>query len=101
MDALRTLEEHTTQLEAAASINPNRLMIKCNQVPTRGNDNSAYFDLRSIQNIILEPETTTLVQTGLKLEVPPGYNLQLFSRPKLAKEGYTVAAGNHRGEKSL
>ena len=41
---------------------------------------------------------TTLVQTGLELEVPPGHNLLLFSRQKLAKEG-TVAAGNHRGEK--
>ena len=79
MDALRTLEEHTTQLEAAASINPNRLVIKCNQVPTRGNDNSVYFDLCSAQNIIFEPETTTLVQTRFKLEVPPGYNLLLFS----------------------
>ena len=62
MDALKTLEEHTTKLEVAASLNPNRLVIKCNQVPTKGNDNSAYFDLRSAQIIILEPETTTLIQ---------------------------------------
>ena len=40
-----------------------------------------------------------MVQTGLKLEVPPGHNLLLFSHPKLAKEGYTVATGDHRGEK--
>ena len=33
------------------------------------------------------------------MEVPPGHNLLLFSRQKLAKEGYTVAAGDHRGEK--
>ena len=74
-------------------------MIKCNQVPTRGHDNSVYFDIQSAQNIILEPETTTSVQTGLRLELPPGYNLLLFSWQKLAKEGYTVAVGNHRGEK--
>ena len=74
-------------------------MIKCNQVPTRGNNNSAFFDLRSAQNIVLEPEMTTSVQTGLKLEVPPGYNLLLFSWQKLAKEGYMVAASSHRGEK--
>ena len=85
MDALRTLEEHTTQLQAAASINPNRLVVKCNQVPTKGNDNSAYFNLSSAQNIILESETTTLVQTGLKLEESHGYNLLLFSGQKLAK----------------
>ena len=65
MDTLRTLEEHTTQLEAAAILNPNRLVIKCNQVPTRGNDNTAYFNLHSVQNITLEPEMTPLVQTGL------------------------------------
>ena len=100
MDLLRTLEEHTAKLEATANLNPNRLVIKCNQVPTRGKDNSgkAYFDLRSSQHIILEPETTTVVQTGLKLKIPPGYNLLLFSRQKLAKEGYTVAAGDSRGE---
>ena len=42
---------------------------------------------------------TTIVQTGLKLEVPKGYNLLLFSQQKLAREGYTVEAGNYRGEK--
>ena len=98
MDTLRTLEEHTSKLEAAINLNPDKLVIKCNQTPTK-DSNSAYFDLRSVQNITLEPETTTLVLTGLKLEVPPGHKLLLFSRPKLAKEGYTVAAGDHSGEK--
>ena len=98
MDTLRTLEEHTSKLEAAINLNPDKLVIKCNQTPTKDN-NSAYFDLVSAQNITLKPETTTLVLTGLKLEVPPGHKLLLFSRPKLAKEGYTVAAGDHRGEK--
>ena len=96
MATLKTLEEHTSKLEAASNL--NKLVIKRNQTPTKDN-NSAYFDLRSAQNITLEPETTTLVLTGLKLEVPPGHKLLLFSRPKLAKEGYTVAAGDHRGEK--
>ena len=99
MEELKTLEEHTTKLEAVANLHPNRLVIKCNQVPTKGHDNSVYFDIRSAQNLTLEPETTTAVQTGLRLELPPGYNLLLFSRPKLAKEGYTVASGDHRGEK--
>ena len=98
MDTLRTLEEHTSKLEAAINLNPDKLVIKCSQTPTK-DSNSAYFDLRSAQNITLEPETTTLVLTGLKLEVPPGHNLLLLSRPKLAKEGYTVTAGDHRGEK--
>ena len=98
MDTLRTLEEHTSKLEAAINLNPDKLVIKCNQTPTK-DSNSAYFDLRSAQSINLEPETTTLVLTGLRLDVPPGHKLLLFSRPKLAKEGYTVAAEDHRGEK--
>ena len=98
MDSLRTLEEHTSKLEAAINLNPDKLVIKCNQTPTKDN-NSSYFDLRSAQNITLEPETTTLVLTGLTLEVPPGHNLLLFSNPKLAKGGYTVDAGDQRGEK--
>ena len=101
MEKLKTLEEHTTKFEAIANLHPNKLIIKCNQKPTKGEDNSVYFDIRSAQNLTLEPETTTAVQTGLRLELPPGYNLLLFSRPKLAKEGYTVASGDHRGEKIL
>ena len=99
MEELKTLEEHTTKFEAVANLHPNRLVIKCNQVPTKGHYNSVYFDIRSAHNLTLEPETTTAVQTGLRLELPPGYNLLLFSRQKLAKEGYTVASGDHRGEK--
>ena len=83
MEELKTLEENTTKLEVVASLHPNRLVIRCNQVPTREHNNSAYFDIRSAQNIVLEPETTTVVQTGLYLETPPSYNLLLFSGQKL------------------
>ena len=65
MEELKTLEENTTKLEAVASLQPNRLVIKCNQVPTREHDNSAYFNICSAQNIVLEPKMTTVVQTGL------------------------------------
>ena len=102
MDALRTLEEHTTQLQVVSSLNPNRLVIKCKgPVPTRGNDNTAYFDLHSTQNLTLEHETTTLGQRGLKLKVPKGYKLLLFSQQKLTQEGYTIEAGDQRGETIL
>ena len=91
MDALRTLEEHTTQLQVASSLNPNRLVIKCKgQVPTRGSENIACFDLHNTQSLTLEPEMPTSVHTGLKLEISNGYNVLQFSRLKLARDGYTV-----------
>ena len=77
MEELKTLEENTTKLEAVASLHPNRLVIKCNQVPTRGHDNSVYFDIQSAQNLTLEPETKTSVQSGLRLELPP--NITYYS----------------------
>ena len=103
MDALNALGEPTTRLQVVSTLDPTRLVIKCKgQVPTRGSEGAACFDLRSAQSITLEPETTTLINTGLRLEIPKGFGLLLLSRSKLAKDGYTVEGGvsysDFRGE---
>ena len=108
MDTLNVLEESevpTTRLQVASTLDPTRLVIKVKSlhgVPTRGSEGAACFDLRSAQSLTLEPETTTLIDTGLKLEIPTGYGLLLLSRSKLAKDGYTVEGGvidaDFRGE---
>ena len=108
MDTLNVLEESevpTTRLQVASTLDPTRLVIKVKSlhgVPTRGSEGAACFDLRSAQSLTLEPETTTLIDTGLKLEIPTGYGLLLLSRSKLARDGYTVEGGvidaDFRGE---
>jgi len=42
------------------------------------------MDLRSIAGAVLEPGVPQLVQTGLSIEVPPGYEAQLRPRSGLA-----------------
>ena len=94
IDVLNTLGEPTTRLQVVSTLDPTRLVIKCNgQVHTCGSEGAAYFDLRSAQSITLEPESTTLINTGLRLEIPTGFGLLLLSRSKLAKDGFTVEGG--------
>lgn len=51
----------------------------------------AGMDLRSVADILLEPNVAQLVPTGLSIEVPPGYEAQLRPRSGLAlKHGITL-----------
>ena len=80
-----------------------RLVVKVIEgTPPRGTENSAYWDICSVQDIELSPESTTILGTGLYLEIPEGYGLLLLSRSKLAQEGITVSGGviddNTRGQ---
>lgn len=52
----------------------------------------AGFDLRSNEDtIVLEPGERRLVDTGINLEIPPGYEVQIRPRSGLAvKHGITV-----------
>ena len=58
------------------------------QYETRG---SAGLDVRSAQNISIEPGKWELVKTGLYVEIPYGYEMQVRPRSGLAlKHGVTV-----------
>ena len=66
-----------------------------NEVPRHETPNSAGLDLRaSIPNgekIIIKPHNSALIQTGLKVEIPVGYEAQIRPRSGLAlKKGVTV-----------
>ena len=103
MDVLNVLGEPTTRLQVVSTLDPKRLVIKCKgQLPTWGSEGAACFDLCSARSITLEPETTILINTGLRLESPKGFGLLLLSRSKLARDSYTVEGGvidsDFRGE---
>lgn len=52
---------------------------------------SAGFDLRSVEDKIIGPGERGLIKTGLKMEIPVGYELQIRPRSGLAlKYGLTV-----------
>ncbi len=74
--------------------------------PTYGTEYSAGADLYSIEgDITIAPHTTTLVHTGLALEIPDGYCGLIFARSGLAtKRGLApankvgVIDADYRGE---
>ena len=62
--------------------------------PVYKTDGSAGCDIHSSENAIVQPGTTTLVPTGLFLEVPEGYECQVRARSGLALKGVTVFNGS-------
>jgi dUTP pyrophosphatase len=44
----------------------------------------AGMDIRSVESVILEPNVPHAVSTGLSLEIPPGYEVQVRPRSGLA-----------------
>ena len=49
-------------------------------VPKYAYDGDAGFDLVAVKDVIIEPGETKLVPTGLAVELPPGYELQIRPR---------------------
>lgn len=72
-------------------------------VPKYAYDGDAGFDLVAVEDVIIEPGETKLVPTGLAIELPPGYELQVRPRSgvtlktKLRVQLGTVDS-NYRGE---
>lgn len=56
------------------------------EVPTyaHGPLEDAGMDLKSVEDVLLQPGVPVLVPTGLSIEVPPGYEAQLRPRSGLA-----------------
>lgn len=62
-----------------------------NALPQYETGGSAGLDVRSAQNISIEPGKWELVKTGLYVEIPYGYEMQVRPRSGLAlKHGVTV-----------
>lgn len=61
------------------------------KVPTYGTQGSSGFDLYSTTELILEPGDRALIPTGVKIDIPEGYEIQIRPRSGLAiKHGVTV-----------
>ena len=60
-------------------------------LPTYAHPGDAGMDVRSVEEMILEPGGRKLVRTGLVMMLPPGYEAQVRPRSGLAlKNGVTV-----------
>lgn len=53
---------------------------KLAQIPQYQTKGASGFDLHSIEEIGINPNTTVLIPTGLAFEIPKGYELQIRPR---------------------
>ena len=53
-------------------------------IPTKASLGSIGYDLYSVDDLVIEPGKTALINTGLKIVVPKGYEVQIRSRSGLA-----------------
>ncbi|MBO5940947.1 MAG: dUTP diphosphatase [Kiritimatiellae bacterium] len=66
-------------------INPSAVL------PSYAHPGDAGMDLRSVDELVIQPGTRALVRTGLVMVLPPGYEAQVRPRSGLAlKNGITV-----------
>ena len=78
------------------------------RMPRRATDGAAGFDLRSTEKVRIEPGARALVSTGLYMEIPRGYHMEIRSRSGVARGfGLTVlnspgtVDSDYRGEISV
>ncbi len=62
--------------------------------PTRANPGDAGWDIRALEKVILPANSVGAVRTGLAVEIPEGYELQVRGKSGNAlKEGLSIAQG--------
>jgi deoxyuridine 5'-triphosphate nucleotidohydrolase len=60
-------------------------------IPTKGHNSDVGYDLTIIKKIKQLNDTTTLYDTGLKINVDYGYYVEIVPRSSLSKSGYMLA----------
>jgi dUTP pyrophosphatase len=60
---------------------------------SRGTSGSAGWDIKASESYVLKPDVVTAIDTGIRLEIPDGYEAQVRSRSGLAAEGVMIANG--------
>lgn len=58
--------------------------------PTRGTNGAAGWDVRSTEELILHSGVPAVVSTGLSVEIPQGYELQIRPRGGMGSRGITI-----------
>ena len=71
-------------------------------IPTRAHTNDAGMDLYALENVLLNPNQSELIKTGISLSIPKGYFGKIEDRSSLGKKGLKTLGGvidsGYRGE---
>tara|TARA_R110000824_G_scaffold9783_5_gene43272 strand:+ start:4803 stop:5249 length:447 start_codon:yes stop_codon:yes gene_type:complete len=68
---------------------------------------SVGYDVYSVNDVVVEPGIVTVVRTGLSMEPPPWYHIELYARSSFGKQGIILTNGvgiidkDYRGEVKL
>ena len=71
-------------------------------LPTKGTPEAAGWDLYALEDGCVRPASTTVVKTGIAMEIPPGWEAQIRGRSGNSLKGLHVILGtidsDYRGE---
>ena len=77
------------------------------KLPEQQTFGSVGYDVYSVNDAVVEPGFVTTVRTGLSMEPPPWYHVELYARSSFGKEGIILTNGvgiidkDYRGEVKL
>ena len=61
------------------------------QLPSKGSDGAAAYDLYSMENVYIPPGEIAIVNTGIAMQIPKGWKGEIYSRSGMAAKGILVA----------
>ena len=72
-------------------------------IPTKGSPDAACFDVYSVEEKVIKTGHITIVKTGIRMQIPTGFMIQIVPRSGLAfKHGVDILGGiidsDYRGE---
>lgn len=62
-------------------------------MPTYGSDEAAGADIRAYGDYKLSPNEPVVIKTGISLDIPDGFEVQVRSRSGMSKNGIIIANG--------
>ena len=79
-----------------------KLLTEEAQMPTKGSEEAAGWDISTTSQFVLGPGERKLVSTGIAIDIPKGFYGRIAARSSLALQGIDVAGGvvdsDYRGE---
>ena len=67
--------------------NPNAV------IPSRKRNTDSCFDLYAVEDVRLNDGETAVVDLGIKMSIPEGYEFRIYERSGLSTKGISVGAG--------
>ena len=64
------------------------------KLPTYAHDTDAGFDFYTLEDITIENLSTFLIRTGIAMEIPEGYSLEIYPRSGLSYKFHNYIANN-------